>query len=105
MENNIEFLEEELKSLREHIDTLSERYYNARKKLDSLKLEEKARKAAAAGSPTEESREAFKAAIAAGKLSDNPKQKNYAGYYMYMGRNSETNQPAFKHIETRKYLK
>ena len=45
---------------------------------------------------------AFDQAIAAGRLSANPKDANYAGHYMYMG--TTNGKDAFKHINTRQYL-
>lgn len=46
-------------------------------------------------------REAFDKAILQGRLSDNPKAENYAGRYMYMGKNGQSD--AFKNILTRQY--
>ena len=46
---------------------------------------------------------AFKEAIDNGVLSDDSGKENYAGHYMYMFTTS-TNEDAFKHIETRKYV-
>lgn len=48
---------------------------------------------------------AFDLAIASGRLSADPKADNYAGNYMYMGRNVGGTADAFKHILTRRYLK
>ena len=49
----------------------------------------------------DEAREAFEKAITRGRLSPNPKDKNYVGNYMYMG---ECNgEDTFKNIMTRQY--
>lgn len=45
----------------------------------------------------------FKKAIKEGRLSKNPKDSNYAGNYMFMGRWNGKDE--FKHHETRLYLK
>lgn len=44
----------------------------------------------------------FQKAIAAGRLSDEPRAENYAGKYMYMG--TWNGKDEFKHSYTRKYL-
>lgn len=50
--------------------------------------------------------QAFEQAIAEGRLSDDPTAENYAGRYMYMGPAcSHGGGDAFKHIETRDYLR
>lgn len=49
--------------------------------------------------------QAFEDAIAADRLSANPNADNYAGKYMYMGSSIDGKCDAFKHIETREYLK
>ena len=46
--------------------------------------------------------EAFGDAIKAGRLSDDPKAPNHAGYYMYMGTYDGRDQ--FKNATTRQYL-
>lgn len=46
-------------------------------------------------------REAFEKAITQGRLSVNPKAENYAGKYMYMGKNGQTD--LFKNIVSRQY--
>lgn len=48
--------------------------------------------------------EAFEQAIKEGRLSRNPKAKNYAGHYMYMGPTEDGKNNAFKHIVTRQYI-
>jgi len=48
------------------------------------------------------SQKVFKEAIEEGILSNNPKDSNYAGKYMYMGHWDEIAQ--FKNINTREYL-
>lgn len=48
-------------------------------------------------------KEAFEQAIADGRLSADPKAANYAGNYMYMGPNGAKD--AFKHTQTREYIK
>lgn len=48
---------------------------------------------------------AFDTAIAEGRLSADPKATNYAGYYMYMGPTADGLKDAFKHINTREYIK
>ena len=45
----------------------------------------------------------FNKAIEEGRLSKNPYNKNFVGFYMYMGMNNGKAQ--FKHIETREYIK
>lgn len=45
---------------------------------------------------------AFLAAIAAGVLSDQERDANYAGDYMYMGKRN--GQFEFKHIDSRQYV-
>ena len=47
------------------------------------------------------SNEAFKSAIADGRLSENPNDPNYAGNYMYMGYRYGKHQ--FKNKDTRRY--
>lgn len=47
-----------------------------------------------------EAEKAYERAIFQGRLSGNPNDKNYAGFYMYMGRNGKD---LFKNIETRQY--
>lgn len=47
--------------------------------------------------------EAFKAAIKARVLSDQPQHENYAGRYMYMGTRDD-GRDTFKHIDTRRYV-
>ena len=47
--------------------------------------------------------EAFERAIAAGYLSNDPQAANFVGTYMYMGLNN--GKAAFKHYNTREYLK
>jgi hypothetical protein len=47
--------------------------------------------------------QAFDTAINSGILSNDKTKPNYVGNYMYMGNNN--GKPAFKHIDTRKYLK
>ena len=46
---------------------------------------------------------AFHNAIQSGRLSENNKDLNYAGDYMYMGLGLD-GEDAFKHIDTRQYL-
>lgn len=46
--------------------------------------------------------DAFEHAIKRRVLSDKPQAQNYAGKYMYMGRNERGHN--FKHINTREYL-
>ena len=59
---------------------------------------------ATATQPTfKDAQQAFREAIAAGRLSDDQKALNYAGHYMYMGTYSGLDQ--FKHINTRQYLR
>jgi len=48
---------------------------------------------------------AFETAIATGRLSADPAAANYAGKYMYMGPRSDGKGDAFKHSETREYLR
>lgn len=48
-----------------------------------------------------DSRIAFFNAIAAGKLTENPSDDNYAGKYMYM--HTSNGKDCFKNIVTRKY--
>lgn len=50
-----------------------------------------------------DAQEAFTDAIAKGVLSTNPLAPNYAGNYMYM--HTELGADAFKHVDTRRYLK
>ena len=58
---------------------------------------------AAATQPTfKDAQEAFKEAIAAGRLSHTDGEWNYAGAWMYMGTYSGKDQ--FKNINTRLYL-
>lgn len=51
---------------------------------------------------------AFEAAIAAGRLSDDPQADNYAGHYVFMGYSGlglrGASNALFKHIMTRRYL-
>jgi hypothetical protein len=47
--------------------------------------------------------QAFSEAIAAGRLSADRNAPNYAGQYMYMG--TWGGRDAFKHIDTREYLR
>jgi hypothetical protein len=47
-------------------------------------------------------RAAFDKAIAEARLSDNPNKWNYAGDFMYMGR--EGGVDLFKHRDTRQYI-
>lgn len=47
--------------------------------------------------------EAFERAIQQGRLSENPKAKNWAGHYMYIATCSERGD-LFKHRDTRRYL-
>lgn len=49
-----------------------------------------------------DAQQAFRDAIAAGRLSDDPKSPVYAGNYMYMG--TWDGKDAFKHYDTRRYL-
>lgn len=49
-----------------------------------------------------ESIEAFNKAIEQGRLSENPNAKNYAGDYMYMGKNN-SQRDCFKNIVSREY--
>ena len=57
-----------------------------------------------------EPKEAFEAAIRAGRLSDAPKSPVYAGHFMYMGTQTASLRPVrqqkdlFKNIRTREYL-
>ena len=46
----------------------------------------------------------FEQAIKEGRLSANPKDKNFAGHYMYMGSSPTTNKDFFKDIITRTYI-
>ena len=46
---------------------------------------------------------AFAEAIRVGRLTENPKDKNFAGNYMYMG-TDDKDDDLFKNIETRQYL-
>ena len=46
---------------------------------------------------------AFEGAIAEGRLSSGTQDHNYAGKYMYMGKD-KTGKDLFKHIDTRKYI-
>ena len=46
--------------------------------------------------------EAFERAIRHNVLSENPDAHDFAGAYMYMGRNEDGHN--FKHIDTRQYL-
>ena len=48
------------------------------------------------------SEDAFKMAIAAGRLSDHPCHELYAGNYMYMGGTGKN--ARFKHVNTREYI-
>ena len=50
-----------------------------------------------------EVQEAFEQAITQGRLSRNKETNNYAGKYMYMGKNSTGQHDAFKNIITREY--
>ena len=52
-----------------------------------------------------ESQEAFGRAIRQGRLTDNPAAANYAGKYMYMGREQkgDIGKDLFKNINTRQY--
>lgn len=50
----------------------------------------------------EESQQAFKNAIATGRLSADKTSENYAGYFMYMG--TKDGRDLFKNIDTRQYL-
>jgi hypothetical protein len=47
---------------------------------------------------------AFERAIETKRLSDDEYSDNYAGDYMYMGKDKNGND-AFKNIDTRKYIK
>lgn len=49
----------------------------------------------------QEAREAFEKAIKQGRLSRNPQANNFAGRYMYMGKNGQKD--AFKNSLTRQY--
>ena len=51
-----------------------------------------------------EPQKAFEDAIKEGRLSTDVTAKNYAGHYMYMGPGTN-GKDAFKHINTRQYLK
>lgn len=59
------------------------------------------------GKIRKEAREAFDKAILQGRLTVNPKAKNYAGKYMYMGKTPYTcfkgQYDSFKNIATRQY--
>ena len=46
---------------------------------------------------------AFNIAVNSGRLSDDPKDMNYAGKFMYIGTRNGID--IFKHIKTREYLK
>ena len=46
--------------------------------------------------------QAFEEAIKTGRLSDNPCDVNYAGWYMYMG--TFKGKDLFKHYNTRQYI-
>ena len=52
-----------------------------------------------------ESQDAFRRAIRQGRLTDNPADDNYAGKYMYMGREQkgDIGKDLFKNINTRQY--
>ena len=50
-----------------------------------------------------EPQQAFKDAIGKGRLSDSPRDWNYAGQFMYMG-TDEAGIDLFKHSTTRRYL-
>ena len=52
----------------------------------------------------QEARTEFDKAIRSRRLSDKPTAPNYAGAYMYMGKNPATDEALFKHINTRQYL-
>ena len=55
-----------------------------------------------------DSQEAFREAIEAGRLSDDPKAENYAGRFMYMGTTptapGERPRDLFKDINSREYI-
>lgn len=48
--------------------------------------------------------QAFDRAIAEGRLSTNQRAANYAGNYMYMGRNARGDRDTFKHHLTRQHV-
>ncbi len=48
---------------------------------------------------------AFAAAIATGRLSTDRNAQNWCGHYMYMGPSADGLRDAFKHIDTRQYIK
>ena len=50
-------------------------------------------------------KDAFAEAIATGRLSNDPKARNYAGRFMYMGVQARGWGDAFKNIESRQYLR
>ena len=47
---------------------------------------------------------AFERALASGRLSGDPRAKNYVGFYMFMGLTVDGKHDAFKHTMTREYL-
>lgn len=48
---------------------------------------------------------AFNTALATGRLTETMGTPNYIGDYMYMGTHPKTGRAAFKHRDTREYLK
>jgi hypothetical protein len=48
---------------------------------------------------------AFEVAITTGRLSEQCGDANWAGHYMYMGTHDRTGRAAFKHRNTREYIK
>jgi len=55
--------------------------------------------------PRYETDMAFETALLTGRLSETMGQPNYVGDYMYMGTHPKTRRAAFKHRDTREYLK
>ena len=53
----------------------------------------------------QQSQQAFETALATGRLSHDMGAANYVGDYMYMGTHPKTGRAAFKHRDTREYLK
>lgn len=53
----------------------------------------------------QEAHKAFDTALATGRLSHAVGDANYVGDYMYMGTHPKTGRAAFKHRDTREYLK
>jgi len=51
----------------------------------------------------QKAKEAFEKAITQGRLSVNPKDDDYAGKYMYMGKSVNGQYDTFKNINTRQY--